>query len=107
MIFLIIIFIVLILVYLAFVLLKSTPENRDPVNRLYYKFCKKLARCGIHHVAHEGPVDFAKRAALKRGDLAQQINNISDIYIAIKYGSNNDQIPSLQEHVRSFRPSTN
>ncbi len=107
MIFLIIIFIVLILIYLAFVLLKSTPENGEPVKRLYIKFCKKLARCGIHHVAHEGPVDFAKRAALKRGDLSQQIYNITDIYIAIRYGSNNAQIPSLQEHVRSFRPSTN
>jgi len=107
MIFLIIIFVVLILVYLAFVLLKSTPGNRDPVKCLYNKFCKKLSRCGIHHAAHEGPVDFAKRAALKRGDLAQQINNITDIYITIRYGSNIAQIPSLQEHIRSFRPSAN
>jgi len=107
MIFLITAFVAVILIYTAFNLLKFTPEKRDPVKCLYNKFCKKLSRCGIHHVAHEGPSDFAKRATLKRGDLARQINNITDIYIAIRYGSNNAQIPSLQEQIRSFRPSNN
>ena len=107
MIFLIMAFTTVILLYLTFMLLRISPQNKDPVKNLYNQFCKKLSHCGIHHDVYEGPVDFARRAALKRGDLARQINDITDIYIAIRYGSNNAQIPSLQEHVRSFRPSTN
>jgi len=107
MIFLIMAFTTVILLYLTFMLLRISPQNKDPVKNLYNQFCKKLSHCGIHHDVYEGPVDFARRAALKRGDLARQINDITDIYIAIRYGSNNAQIPSLQKHVRSFRPSTN
>ena len=107
MIFLITIFIVLILVYITFALLRFTPENIDPAKSIYNKFCRKLSRCGIHSDVCEGPVDFANRAALERSDLASQINNITDIYVAIRYGSSDAQLSSLQEQVRAFRPSSN
>jgi hypothetical protein len=105
MIFLITIFIVLILVYITFALLRFTPDNIDPAKSIYNKFCRKLSRCGIHSDVYEGPVDFANRTALERSDLASQINNITDIYVAIRYGSSDAQLSSLQEQVRAFRPS--
>jgi len=107
MIFLIMAFTAVIFLYLTFVLLKNVPRNNDPVKRLYNQFCKKLSRCGIHHDVYEGPVAFASRAASERSDLASQINNITDIYVAIRYGSNENQIPAMQERVRAFSPSTN
>ncbi len=107
MIFLITIFVVLILVYITFALLKFTPENLDPAKSIYNKFCRKLSRCGIHSDVYEGPVDFANRAALARSDLASQINNITNTYVAIRYGSSNAQLSSLQEQVRAFSPSSN
>ncbi len=107
MIFLIIAFTTLIILYLVFVLLRTTPQNKDPVKNLYNQFCKKLSRFGIHHEVHEGPVTFAKRAVLERSDLAAQINNITDTYIAIRYGSNKNMMPTLQTQVREFRPSRN
>ncbi|RKZ46247.1 MAG: hypothetical protein DRQ58_08950, partial [Gammaproteobacteria bacterium] len=106
MIFLITIFVVLILVYITFALLRFTPENIDPAKSIYNKFRHKLSRCGIHSDVYEGPVDFANRAALARSDLASQIKNITDIYIAIRYGSNNALMSALQDQVQSFRPST-
>jgi protein-glutamine gamma-glutamyltransferase len=106
MIFLIIAFVILILIYITFILLKFTPEKRDPVKSIYDKFCRKLSRCGIHRDISEGPVDFARRASLKRNDLAPQIKNITEMYIAIRYGSNSTQIPKMQKQVHAFKPST-
>ena len=106
MIFLITIFVVLILVYITFALLKFTPENIDPAKSIYNKFCRKLYRCGVHSDVYEGPIDFANRASLERSDLASQIKNITDIYVAIRYGSNNALMSALQDQVQNFRPST-
>ena len=106
MIFLIMAFSAVIFLYLIFILLRAVPRNKDPVKRLYNQFCKKLSRCGIHHDVYEGPVAFASRAAFARSDLASQINNITDIYVAIRYGSNKNQIPAMQKRVRAFKPSS-
>ena len=106
MIFLIMAFGGVILLYLTFMVLKITPQERDPVRHLYNKFCKKLSHCGIYRDVYEGPIDFARRASTERSDLASQIKNITDIYITIRYGSNKSQIPAMQAQVRSFRPST-
>ncbi len=105
MIFLIMAFTAVILLYLVFMQLRIVPRNNDPIKHLYIRFCKKLSRCGIHHHAYEGPVDFARRASAQRSDLAVQIKNITDTYITIRYGSNNTHISSLREQVRAFRPS--
>jgi len=105
MIFLITVFVILILIYIAFMLLKFTPRNIDPAKSIYDKFCHKLSLCGIHRDISEGPADFAKRATLERSDLALQIKHITDIYIAIRYGSNSTQIPTMLALVRAFKPS--
>jgi len=102
MIFLLTMFIVLILVYLTFTLLRFTPGNVDPVKMIYDKFCRKLSCCGIHREISEGPVDFASRASSERSDLAQQINKITDIYVAIRYGSNQHQIPATQDDYKDI-----
>jgi len=107
MIFLIMAFSAVIFLYLTFILLRTVPRNKDPVKSLYNQFCKKLSRCGIHHHVYEGPVDFARRASGKRSDLAPQIKEITDTYVAIRYGSSMEKIPAMQEQIRAFRPSSN
>ncbi len=102
MLFLITAFVSLILVYLAFTLLRFSPAHKDPVKITYDKFCRKLSRCGIRRDASEGPVDFSRRAASARNDLAAQIEEITEMYIAIRYGSDTKQMSSFQEQVRSF-----
>lgn len=103
--FLITAFVFLILVFLTFRLLHLSPAQNDPVKIFYDKFCHKLSRCGIHRNASEGPVDFARRAAAARNDLASQIEKITKMYIAIRYGSDYSQLPVFQQQVRSFSTS--
>jgi protein-glutamine gamma-glutamyltransferase len=103
MIFLIMAFVGLVLIYLTFILLRFTPEKRDPVKLLYDQFCKKLSRSGIEIPVHEGPVDFAKRASLKRSDLAPQIKNITNLYIAIRYASDASLLDSLRNNIKAFK----
>lgn len=107
MIFLAMAFTTIIIICLVFVLLKMIPLKRDPVKQLYDQFCKKLSHTGIHRSIYEGPVDFAKRAALKRRDLAQQIHAITKIYISVRYHSNKDAVPALQTQVQAFKPARN
>ena len=103
MIFLITAFVALILVYLTFMLLRFTPEKKDPVKLLYHQFCKKLSRSGIYYPVHEGPVDYAKRASLKRSDLAPQIKDITNLYIAIRYASDASQLGALRKNIKAFK----
>lgn len=92
-----------VLLYLSFMLFKFKDNTKDPVKRLYDQFCKKLSRCGIHRILYEGPLDFAQRAALKRTDLADRIHGITDIYIAVRYGSDRQKIKLLNQYIKAFK----
>lgn len=59
----------------------------DPVLRLYRRFCRKLERRGIRRDAHEGPLDFARRVARERPELAGASQAITDLYLALRYGA--------------------
>jgi protein-glutamine gamma-glutamyltransferase len=82
---------------------RRTPPP-DSTQRLYLRFCRRLARVGLERAAHEGPFDFARRAAGERPDLAPAINAITEQYVAIRYGEAGDAAP-LQQAVRAFRAS--
>jgi len=59
----------------------------DPVHAVYLRFCRKLARAGLVRAPHEGPLDFARRAAAARADLATAIGDITRLYLKLRYGS--------------------
>lgn len=100
---LIIVAVIPIIAYLAFILLRLQPENRDAAKILYDQFCRKLARSGIRRTAYEGPTDFSQRACSARKDIARQIRNITDTYIAIRYASRPALLHILRKHVKAFR----
>ena len=62
-------------------------HRKDQVQALYLKFCRKLARAGLARAAHEGPQDFAARAARSQPQHAAAIQNITAHYLALRYGS--------------------
>ena len=94
-----------ILLGFAFQLLRRQPQAMDPAKKLYDRFCQKLSRCGIRRQPSEGPVEFANRAVSIRHDLLQPIETITALYIATRYASQRDQLPSFAAHVRAFKPS--
>jgi len=69
---------------------KLAGRNTDEAQRLYLKFCRKLAKRGIVRGAHEGPQDFAARAAQIKPQLAPAIADITARYVALRYGNRPD-----------------
>jgi transglutaminase-like putative cysteine protease len=87
------------------VLHKNT-RNRDRTVRAYQRFCNKLARCGIRRAPWEGPAAFAARVAAQRPDLGEAVNDISRLYMALRYGGRplENGLHHLKHRVRAFHP---
>ncbi|PTN36354.1 DUF3488 and DUF4129 domain-containing transglutaminase family protein [Desulfonatronum sp. SC1] len=95
------------------ILLRSRPPE-DALDKIYSRFCRRLAKIGIPRLPQEGPRDFALRATGVRPDLAEPITAISEGYIQLRYGespsSGRDagslkaQQDELIRMVRAFRP---
>jgi transglutaminase-like putative cysteine protease len=94
------------LVGMVIFMLKRERQAEDAIVRTYQAFCRKLARRGLSRRSYEGPVDFARRVAAQRPDLAGQVHGIIKLYTALRYGAY--QTPAaldmLRRAVRHFRP---
>lgn len=90
----------------AFTFLRR-PYQRDPVLRLYQQFCSRLEKVGFVRGANEGPEDFSRRVIEKRPDLAATVNQISRLYIRLRYTrhTRESQIEQLRRQVAAFRPT--
>jgi hypothetical protein len=89
---------------------KLTVRNTDEAQRLYLKFCRKLAKRGIVRGAQEGPHDFAARATQIRPQLAPAIADITARYVALRYENRPDakeadasSLQALRRAVSSFK----
>ncbi|HET6655731.1 MAG TPA: DUF3488 and transglutaminase-like domain-containing protein [Gammaproteobacteria bacterium] len=81
-------------------------KRGEPVVRLYSRFCKKLARVGLHREHNEGPLDFAERARRERPDCADAIEAVTRLYVALRYkaGAPADGLRRLAAAVANFQP---
>ena len=59
----------------------------DPVQRAWRAFCQKLAKRGVERAAHEGPRDYAARAARAIPAARTRILRIGALYIGLRYGA--------------------
>ncbi len=84
-----------------------TVRNIDEVQRLYLKFCRALAKKGIVRETHEGPQDFAARAAQIKPQFAPAIADITARYAALRYGQSDamdvNGIQALRRAVAAFK----
>ena len=80
--------------------------GHDPVRRAYLDFCSKLARIGVVRAASEGAAAFAERSATLLPQSAAPIQDISNLYIRLRYGapSADDAQQDLKLLVARFRP---
>jgi transglutaminase-like putative cysteine protease len=58
----------------------------DPVQRAWQAFCRKLGAHGVARAPHEGPRDYAERAAERLPAAAASIRVIAALYIGARYG---------------------
>ena len=77
----------------------------DPVQKAWRAFCRKLARRGVERAPHEGPRDYATRAARSVPDARRSILRIGELYIGLRYGAQRSApgVSRLQRLVRTLR----
>jgi transglutaminase-like putative cysteine protease len=99
---------VLLLVFLSVQLGRELRvREEDVVQRVYARFCRRLAQRGLARLRHEGASDFAARVRSVRPDLAPQTDTITRLYLELRYGkaAAAGALEDLVRHVRSFRPA--
>jgi transglutaminase-like putative cysteine protease len=62
-------------------------QRPDPVQKAWRAFCRKLAARGVERSPHEGPRDYAARAARALPAARRAILRIGALYIALRYGA--------------------
>ena len=60
-------------------------RSADAIGGAWQRFCAGLARQGMQRDASEGPQDFAQRARLQYPQLSAAIQEISTLYLALRY----------------------
>ncbi|MEM7195249.1 MAG: DUF3488 and transglutaminase-like domain-containing protein [Pseudomonadota bacterium] len=76
------------LVVIAFVLFSAERKAIDPVQSLYYRFCRKMAKKGVHKNPSEGPRDYLNRLIETFPEQATKIRAVIGLYVNLRYGKN-------------------
>jgi hypothetical protein len=81
------------------------PARRDPALAAWESFCARLGARGLARAPHEGPRDFAERAAGALPQAAEAIRAIGALYIALRYGrqARPGELDELRRRVRELR----
>jgi transglutaminase-like putative cysteine protease len=66
-------------------------QRRDPLDRAWAAFCRKLARHGAARHPWEGPVDYGKRLAIAFPRHAASLHDIASRYARLRYGPSTDE----------------
>ncbi|MGD2086338.1 MAG: DUF3488 and transglutaminase-like domain-containing protein [Candidatus Aminicenantes bacterium] len=94
-----------ILLFIISLLVKRKALSSDPVVRLYLRFCSKLERLGIQRLRWEGPVHFEHRAVEKFPKKAAVIQQVTDLFVHLRYGRlavTKEQLKQLKRHIRKL-----
>ena len=75
---------------LAYLTWKFKSVRINPEVRLYLKLQRKLAKLQIIREPHEGPSDFLNRAARSRPEHAISLEEIRNVYLALRYSIHPD-----------------
>jgi transglutaminase-like putative cysteine protease len=96
---------IIILVLASALFLRLVRRRREPVQRLYQKFCDAMASRGAPRRPSEGPRDFAARVSLQFPEIRDRVQHIGTLYVALRYGgktADSDLLREFREAVRSF-----
>lgn len=94
----------LLLAYGVFLLRPARRE--DLVQRLYRRFCRKLARVGMARAPHEGALLFSERVLRARPELRTTIELVTRRYVRLRYGRavvSADELRRLQRDIAAVR----
>ena len=92
----------IVLSVLAVWLFRRRARHGDAARRVYDRFCRALARRGVLRDPAEGPVAFARRAASQLRDRAPLIQEVTELYVAVRYAQRSDLLPELRAAAARF-----
>jgi len=61
------------------------PRRGDSVDAAWARVCARLARAGLPRAAHEGPLDYMRRACAAAPASAGLLADFADLYVALRY----------------------
>ena len=92
-----------VLAMLAAWLTRRRSARVDPAQRIYRRFCDKLARGGVARRASEGPVDFAARAGSALPARRADVERITHMYVCLRYAGEPSHLHAFKRAVGAFR----
>jgi hypothetical protein len=80
--------------------------QRDTLDRLYRRFCRRLARIGLYRSPTEGPLAFGQRVSAQRPDLRPGVEAFLALYLPLRYGGSDPPggVHALRRALADFRP---
>lgn len=80
--------------------------QRDALERLYRRFCRRLARIGLHRTPSEGPLAFGRRVSAQRPDLRPEVEAFLALYLPLRYGRPEPPggLAALRRALAGFKP---
>jgi len=94
-----------VLLFIISFILKRKAFSSDPLVRLYLRFCSKLERLGLQRLRWEGPVHFEHRAVEKFPGKAAIIQQVTDLFVHLRYGRlevTKERLKQLKRHIRKL-----
>ncbi len=80
-------------------------RQNDAVQAVWLKVCRKLEKAGLPREPFEGAQDYAARIAAARPELTEDIHDIADRYVALRYGGEDEKLglAAFKNAVRVFK----
>ncbi len=92
-----------IIVIIAISMFLRTSRTTDPAQQLYLRFCHQLARRGLQRQLGEAPSTFAKRIKRQYPKSTEQVDEIIQLYLAIRYRNQLEKIGELRQLIQRFQ----
>jgi protein-glutamine gamma-glutamyltransferase len=93
-------------VLLLMAILLAWAVIRDALDRMWQRFCARLARHGLARLPSEGPIDYAGRVSLALPAHAATVQEIAATYARLRYGpvhpDNAARTRQLAKRIREF-----
>ncbi|GAA5442029.1 protein-glutamine gamma-glutamyltransferase [Microbulbifer sp. NBRC 101763] len=85
---------------LAWIWYSGRRRKLPPAERLYRKFCRRMARAGVKRDAGETPQDYAERIAAQKPRLATLAQRVTDAFERAAYAGESAALSELRQLLR-------
>ena len=80
------------------------PSRRDPVQRAWHRFLRRLGKAGYASAPSHGAIETAAAAGMRLPAHSRAIRRIAELYVRCRYAPGTPPIGELRQAVREFRP---